>query len=184
MKRLMMDMDDVIVKGGLLYLINEYTGKNYVEEDFKDFYMQNIVPNKKDFFEFFLSRNMYDHCELAPYAYEVLEELNKELKLYIGTSYVFREIIGESGIILKQKYEYLLKTFPFLKPENLVFLVDKSVLNCEIRVDDLIRNLEGAETKILFTAFHNREIENAFLKEQGIERADDLLEVRRIVLKR
>ena len=36
--RLMIDMDDVLVEGGFLYLINEFLGTSYKESDFKDTY--------------------------------------------------------------------------------------------------------------------------------------------------
>ena len=54
-KTLMVDMDDVIVSEGFLYLINDFLGTNYTENDFNKFYMQNIIPKnfKSDFFEYF-----------------------------------------------------------------------------------------------------------------------------------
>ena len=183
-KRLMIDMDDVIVSGGLLYLINQYMGTHYTEDNFKNFYMQNIIPNKKDFFKYFLTKNMYDYCVLNENAYEVMEELNKIYKLYIGTSYIFPEIEKESGIILLHKYNYLIEKLPYLTPKNFVFLVDKSVLDCQIRIDDRTDNLDGAETKILYTAYHNKEMSNILLQEQGIERANNWLDVKKILIKK
>ena len=62
MQRLMIDMDDVIVKGGFLYLINQYLGTNYKEEDFKDYYMQDIIPPhlRDDFWDnYFFIKNFY-----------------------------------------------------------------------------------------------------------------------------
>ena len=183
MQKLMLDMDDVIVSGGFLYLINEYLGTHYTEEDFKNFYMQDIVPNKEDFFKFFLSRNMYDHCELNPNAYEVIKELNKQYQLCVGTSYLFPEIPKESGIVLVQKYNYLLEKLLFLTPKNFVFLVDKSFIYCENRVDDRLDNLSGANRKILYTAYHNKDISSHELYEQNVERADGWLDVKKLLLK-
>ena len=37
--------------------------------------------------------------------------------------------------------------------------MDKSVLNCTIKIDDSIKNLIGAERKLLYTAYHNKNIE-------------------------
>ncbi|MDD2409833.1 MAG: hypothetical protein PHD03_03850 [Bacilli bacterium] len=181
---LMIDMDDVIVKGGFLYLINQYLGTHYTEKDFKHFYMQDVIPDKQDFFRYFLTKNMYDYCEMNANAYKVIKELNDAFKIYIGTSYIFPEIPRESGIILVQKYNYLMDKLPFLTPNNFVFLVDKSVLNCEIRIDDKVDNLDGAERKLLYTAYHNRDISNKILQSQGIERAEDWLEVKKLLLKR
>lgn len=179
---LMVDMDDVIVKGGFLYLINEYLGTHYTEDDFKDFYMQNIIPDKQDFFKFFLTKNMYDYCELLEHSDEVLKKLYKVFKLYIVTSYLFPEIPKESGIVLLHKYNFLMEKLPFLSPKNFVFAVDKSVLNCKIRIDDRIDNLDGARKKILFTAYHNKDISNKVLRLQRIERAENWYEVEKMLL--
>ncbi len=111
--------------------------------------MQDVISDKQDFFQYFLTKNMYDYCEMNANAYEVIKELNEVFKIYIGTSYIFPEILRESGIVLVQKYNYLMDKLPFLTPKNFVFLVDKSVLNCEVRIDDRVNNIDGAETKIL-----------------------------------
>ena len=186
-KNLMLDMDDVIVSGGFLYLLNQFLGTEYKEADFKEFYMQNIIPRKyiKDFFEYFFKNNMYEHCYLNNNAYEVIKELNEKYNLIITTAYTFKEDIINSGIILKQKYDYLLKTFPFLEPENLIFATDKRYIYAHIRIDDNIKNLYGpnVERKILFTAYHNKNIKDERLKELGIERAEDFNHVKKLLLK-
>ena len=82
-----------------------------------------------------------------------------------------------------QKYNFLMNKLPFLTPENYVFLVDKSVLNCEIKIDDRIDNLSGAEAKILYSAYHNIDLSSESLKQQNIERADNWLDVKKLVLK-
>lgn len=182
LKSIMIDMDDVIVKGGFLYLINEYLNTNYVEEDFKDFYMQDVIPDKAEFFKFFLTRNLYDHSMIVENAYEVMKELNEQYKVYIGTSYVFPEIINESGVVLVNKYNYLMKMFPFFSPSNFVFLVDKSVLNCDIKIDDRVDNLVGAENKILFSAYHNKNISDEELNGMNITRADSWLDIKNMLI--
>lgn len=183
MKSIMIDMDDVIVEGGLLHLINEYSGTNYVESDFKDFYMQDIVPDKNEFFNFFITKNQYDYVHFLPDAYEVIEKLNKHYKIYIVTSYIFREIVEESGFILTQKYNYLIKNLPFLDPNNFVFTSAKSIINCDIKIDDRPSNLNNAEKKLLFTAYHNQTISDQELKSQDIMRVNDWKEVEKLLLK-
>ena len=72
----MVDLDEVITKGGMLYLINQFLGTEYKEEDFTDYYMQNVIPKEyqEDFWNYFFSKNLYDYCTIEPHAYEVLEE--------------------------------------------------------------------------------------------------------------
>lgn len=174
----MIDMDDVITTGGFLYLINEYLGTNYTMKDFKEFYMQEMIPDKKAFFEWFITQNMYDYCEMLPNAKEVIEELNKHYDVFIGTSYIFRDIAEQSSIILKQKCDYLQKELPFITPYQYIFLYDKSVLDVDIKIDDKEENLSNCKRKLLFSAWHNVKVSNAELNEKGIERVTGWLEIK------
>lgn len=180
-KRIMVDMDDVITTGGFLHLVNEYLKANYKEDDFESFYMQDVVPDKDEFFKWFKTYNMYDFCTLTSDVYEVLEELNKNYEIFIGTSYMIRDL-KDSSFLLPQKYEYLINKFPFLNPNNFIFLGNKSVLNCDIKIDDRIDNLDGAKTKILFTAWHNKNISKEELNNNGIKRADNWKEIENMLL--
>lgn len=174
----MVDMDDVICTNGFLYMINKFLGSNYTYDDFSDFYMQDIVPNKDEFFEWFMNQNMYDYCELMPNCYDVLRELNEEYELYIVTDYVWREISDKSGYIVEQKFNWLRDNLPFIKPQQYVFLVNKSILNMDIRIDDKINNLDGSDVKLLFSSYHNKNYSLDYLKSNGIERMNSWLEIR------
>ncbi len=179
---LMIDMDDVMVQGGFIALLNEYMGTNYVESDFKNFYMQDILPDKEAFFKWFKDKNIYEYCHIAPNAKEVIEELSKKYDLYIGTSYIYREIPEECGYILKQKHEFLVKEFPFIKPSQYIFLSNKALLQTDIKIDDRTDNLKNAKRKILFTAYHNEAISDEELEKMGIERAKDWLAIKEMLL--
>lgn len=179
---LMIDMDDVIVQGGFLALLNSYMGTNYTESDFKDFYMQDIVPDKRAFFDWFKDKNVYDYCYISPNCKEVIEELSKKYDVYIGTSYIYRDIPNECGYILEQKYNFLLKEFPFITTDKYIFITNKSLLQMDIKIDDRIDNLENAERKILFSAYHNETINDEYLKKMGIERAKDWLAIKEMLL--
>lgn len=171
--KIMVDMDDVIVNGGFLYLINKFLGTDYKENDFTEFYMQDVIPNKDDFFKFFLENNLYDHCELLPDAYDVLKELNEYYDIFIGTSYIYPEIHDKSGKVLLQKYDYLVEHLPFISPYKYIFTSDKNVLKFDIKIDDKCENLNGADTKLLFSAYHNLKISDEVLNSQGIERVNN-----------
>lgn len=176
-KKIMIDMDDVITHGGFLHLINEFLGTNYKIDDFNDFYMQDMLPDKDAFFSWFITQNQYDYCEMLPGAKEVIEELNKYYDVYIGTSYVFRDIPHESSVILKQKCDYLKKELPFITPFQYIFLYDKSLLNIDIKIDDKPDNLTNCERKILFNAWHNN-ISEEELNELGIEKVNNWYEIK------
>lgn len=179
---LMIDMDDVIVQGGFLKLLNEYMGTNYTENDFKDFYMQDIVPDKRAFFDWLKTKNVYEYCYIAPNCKEVIKELCQKYDVYIGTSYIYRDIPNECGYILEQKYNYLLQEFPFITTDKYIFITNKSLLQTDIKIDDRVDNLNNTKRKILFSAYHNREISDEELKEKGIERAKNWLDIKNMLL--
>lgn len=182
--RIMFDMDDVLVSGGFLYLINSYLGTHYTELDFKTYYMQDVVPDKEAFFEYFLQHNLYDYATVTEGATELLKELNEHHMVYIGTSYIIPEVVSKSGVLLDYKYQFLTRTFPFLDPNRFVFLGDKSVLQCDVKVDDKLSNLKNADTKILYTAYHNLDLADSVIEEYGAVRANDMQEVKRLILKK
>lgn len=157
-KRIMVDMDDCITTGGFLHLINKYLNTSYTEDDFEEFYMQNIIPDKDKFFKWFQNYNMYDYCTLIDDVYDVLEKLSKEYEIFIGTSYIIPEILNETSFLLPQKYDFLKKTFPFINPHNFIFLGNKSVLNCDIKIDDRIDNLDGLIQKYYLQHFTTKKL--------------------------
>jgi len=185
----MVDMDEVMTKGGFLYLINKFLGTSYIEDDFKDYYMQDAIPKEQeeDWWQFFFSENMYDYCELLPYCRYVLEELCKVYKICIGTDYVVPQKPRESKVLMDYKYDYLLDNFPFiLDHKNFAFIHDKSLLRNDFyfRIDDRMKHISyGAERKILFSAYHNQDISSDDLERKGIEWADDWLHIKRLLLK-
>lgn len=175
-KILLVDMDDVITVDGFLNMINEYANTNYTYDDFKTYYMQDILPDKEDFFKWFMDRNAYNYCRLNDDCYEVLEKLNNKYKLFIATAYIVRERPYDCGHILYQKHEYLKRKLPFIKPSQYVFINDKSILNADIRIDDNINNLTSGK-KLLFTAYHNKDMSDEELMEKGIIRVNGWKEV-------
>ena len=81
--------------------------------------------------------------------------LNKKYDVYIVTSYLWRDVIDISGKNLGYKYYYLKEKLPFIDPSKYIFTTNKNLLKFDIKLDDKIGNLEGAETKILFNSWHN-----------------------------
>ena len=180
-RSIMVDMDEVITEGGFLYLINEYLGTNYTKEDVEGYYMQDLVPDKDEFFKYFISNNMYDYGILLPNVKDVLEELQKYYDIYIGTSYIIPELPRESSMILKYKHEFLYDNLPFIKPENYIFITNKSLLDCDIKIDDKLDNLKNAKIKLLFDSYHNKGLSDDYLKSVGVVRVHNWLEIKDIL---
>ena len=182
-KTIMVDMDEVITEGGFLHLINEFAGTNYTLDDVNSYYMQDLIPDKKAFFEFFITKNQYDYCRLIPNAQEVLKDLQNYYDIYIGTAYIIREDPRESGIILWHKHNYLCDNLPFISPENYIFINNKSLLNCDIKIDDRLENLKNAKVKLLFTAYHNKDLTGEYLQSLGVVRVNNWLEIKEVLMK-
>ncbi len=70
----------------------------------------------------------------------------------------------------------------FIEPRNYIFTADKSIINCDIKIDDKIKNIEGASIKLLFTAWHNKELNNEKLKKDNIIRVNNWKEIYEILL--
>lgn len=182
MKTIMVDMDDVLTYGNFSKILEDYLGYKLDYDNIKTYYLQDILGDKKtDFFSKFKDMNMYANATLLPDCYEVLKELSKFYKIYICTDYIWKEIIEYAGNNLKNKYNFLYEKLDFLNPRNYIFAADKSIVNCDIKIDDKVSNIEGAETKLLFTAWHNKDLSDKELKERGIIRVNNWKEIKEVL---
>jgi len=183
MKTIMIDMDDVITCDNFIKIVSDYLGYEVKYDDIKTYYIQDVLgEKKKEFFEKFKDMNLYEKAELEPGCYEVIKALSEKYEVYICTDYLWREIIEFSGNTLKNKYEFLYKIFDFLNPRNFIFTGDKSIINCDIKIDDKIDNLKGAKLKLLYTAYHNKCYDEEMLKEEKICRINNWDEIKNILL--
>ncbi len=177
-------MDYVITNGNLASILEEFLDYKIDYSSEYGYYLQDLLKDKKDaFFEYFKTVDMYENAPLLDNCYEVLEALSKYYEIYICTDYIWRDIVPDCGHILDTKYKYLYKMLPFIKPSNYVFTSSKNIIDCDIKIDDKITNLSGAEMKLLFTAYHNRNIGNKELEEQNVIRADNWLAIKDILLR-
>lgn len=185
MKKIAIDMDDVICDGGYLYLVNQFLNTNYTLKDVKGYYIQDLIPEEKkeEWKIYYTKHNLYDYVNFLENAYEVMEKLSKHYELYVLTAYVHRDVPEFSGEILKQKYDWLYQNLPFISPDRYIFTTDKSLIQCDVRIDDKLSNLTGnAETKILFTSYHNQEYTKEELEKLGVIRANNWLEIQGVLL--
>ena len=185
MKRLLIVMDDVICENGFIRMINEFLGTKYKSEDANSYYVNDLIPKDKfeEWVKFFEEKNVYDYVNIVKDAPEVIEKLNKFYDIYIITAYIFRDKPEISGNQLKNKFDYLAKNFPFIAPKKFIFLSDKELVDADIRIDDSVDKLKGkAEMKLLFTAYHNKNIADDELKEKKLTRVNSWKEIEKILL--
>ncbi len=183
MKTLMVDMDHVITNGRYFDYICEFLGENLELEKQQTYYLQDLVSHQKEeFWEWVKEKNFYEKAPLYQDCYSVLEKLNQKYELYIVTAYLWTDVIDLSGENLKNKYYYLRKMLPFIKPKQYIFTTNKKMIPFDIKVDDRVDNLEQASTKILFSAWHNKKLTEKELKEKGIIRVNDWKEIEELLL--
>lgn len=157
MKKIMIDMDNVITDTDFLDIINNFLKTNHKLEEQETYYLQNLIKDqKKEFWTFAQDKNFYENSPLFKDCYEVLEKLNAKYEIYIVTSYLWKDEIDVSGKNLMNKYNYLRERLPFIKPEQYIFTTNKDIILADIKIDDRLKNLSGATTKILFNAWHNK----------------------------
>lgn len=182
MKRLLIDMDNCITDPLILEYINEFQNTEYKLEDQKDFYLQNLVDDKNGFLKFLSTRNLYKNISLKDHCFEVLKELNEIYDIYIVTSYIWKdEKTDISGKNLSNKYEYLKEKLPFIPPEKYVFTTNKNIIDADIGTDDRLTNIKHLDKKILFDAWHNRNISDQELKNIGAVRVCTWLDILNIL---
>ena len=58
---------------------------------------------------------------------------------------------------------------------------NKTLVNADVRIDDRIDNLPKGSKNILFTAYHNKEISDEVLLDRGAVRANNWMEVVKII---
>jgi 5'(3')-deoxyribonucleotidase len=123
------------------------------------------------------------NAALADNCFETMNKLNNKYQVYICTTYIWSEIVKDCGDILKYKYDFLYKELPFINPNKYIFATNKKLINCDVKIDDKLENLEGASIKLLFTAYHNKNLSDDYLRELGVIRVNNWIDVNNILLK-
>lgn len=182
----MIDLDDTIVEGGYLEVLNKYMGTNYTYSDTEDYFVESLLPEDKvdDYLEYFYNNvNVYDYVTIKPRAIEVIEKLSKRYEIYICSAYLDKRVPEKSGVVTNTKHMYLMKILPFLNPKNFIFTSRKDLIDADIKIDDKVSNLKGlGKLKLLMDGYHNQKYTDKELKEKGIRRVKNWDEIEKILL--
>ena len=174
-KKLLIDVDDVICLNVFLPLVNEFLGTSYKLDDFSDYFIDEVAIPKEKFDEFnrFISKkNKYKNAVLLPYAYDTVKKLNDVYDVYILSSCINPFDIETSGNGFLDKYNFLIDKLPFLDPNHFIFTSSKDLVDGDIIIDDRLDNLKRKKgLKILFPAYHNKNMSDDELKKNGVIRA-------------
>ena len=185
-KVLILDVDDVLVECCMVYQMNRFLGTNYKVGDFKGYFMQDIVDCPKqraELINYCLTSEMYLDVPSMPDAERIVERLNEKYDLYICTDPFGRDWGERFGWKIEQTYRMLKERFPYIRTRQLILAQNKRLLKADVFIDDRPMNLEGdIKTKLLFSAWHNKEHSQEELEKAGITRVDNWKEIEKILL--
>lgn len=185
-KKILIDVDEVLCQSSFLDEINKFLDTKYSLDDFSEYYIDDVLgtdENKQKFYGIIKDKDLYQNAKIYDGAVESLKKLNEKYDIYICSACVMFCMQKESGIYFKHKYDFLIKNFSFLNSDNFIFTSSKNIFKADVQIDDRLKNLEGSvNKKILFTAYHNKNISDNELKEKGIIRVDNWNEITKILL--
>ena len=186
-KSIMIDMDEVIVRGRFSDYLVEFLG----DVKFDNLHTQNrqdlIKGREEEFKKIYKYKNLYkyedgNYIEPLPNCVRVIERLNEQYDVYIATAFIWNEDVIDAASNLKNKYEYLHYWFPFIDTNKYRFIGDKTQIHFDIGIDDRIFNLNNCEKKLLFSEFRNKYLTIDELNKNGVKRVDNWLEVEKDLL--
>lgn len=185
MKRLLVDLDDVLAIDHYLSRLNDFLGTNYTYNDINSYYVEDVLTKEQliKYREYAKTHDVYNYAEIAKYSREALMELMIEYEIYICSSFYSEMDKKIFPYSLPAKCDFLMKNYPFLTSKNFMFLNDKSMLDVDVRIDDKLENLKGNGIKLLYSAYHNKDISDLTLRDENIIRVDNWIEIKNKLLK-
>lgn len=83
MKKLIIDMDDVLCKNGFKNLVNDFLKTNYKAEDANSYFVNDLIPEEKrdEWIEFFKHKNVYDYVDIEDDVQNVIKKLNNKYQV-------------------------------------------------------------------------------------------------------
>ena len=184
-KKMLVDLDYVICIPGFLKILNDFCNTNYIEDDFTEYIIDDVIgPEEKiqEFYEYYLLQDGYKDAVFIKDAKEVLEKLSAKYDIYICSACVMFGAERKSAKLFKDKFEYLMRELNFIDPGKIIFTNSKNIFEADVQIDDRVPNLQGnVKKKILFTAYHNKNINDLELRKQNILRANSWIEVEKIL---
>lgn len=180
MKKILIDIDEVICNTNFVNILNEFKNTNYKLEDFKNYYIDDVLEDdeRERFYDFYLAHDVYENADLIDNSIESIKKLAEKYDVYLYSACVMFNRERQSGKLFADKYNFIMRELPFIKPSNVIFTSTKNMFVGDIQIDDKLKNLLGpTKTKLLFTAYHNKEISEQELKENNVYRVNNWNEI-------
>ena len=152
MKRLIVDMDDVIADatGQFISLYERDFGIRVLRESLNHLEEGHGFPDREAILRYVIEPGFFRKMTPNENSQEVLERLNQKYALFIVSAAM------EFPLSLSEKQDWLREHFPFLTWKQIVFCGSKSIVHGDYMIDDLPHNLETFNgEKFIYTAPHN-----------------------------
>ncbi len=158
MKRIAIDMDDVLAKTTHVIIdrINDKVNKNFTYEEL----LQGGKEYKEEFYAHYLANNsflweprFFENIPVNEDAVEVVKKLAEQYEIFIVSA------ATEFPNSLKEKLTWMEMHFPFITWKHIVFCGHKYMIQADYLIDDHEKNLHSfTGTPLLYTAPHNLHI--------------------------
>jgi 5'(3')-deoxyribonucleotidase len=150
-KRIAIDMDEVIadVMPKFEDLYERRFGRRIAKEEYwgKKIY---DLPGYERIRDHLYEKGFFADLPVMPDSQEVIKELLEDYDIFVVTAAM------EFRNSLEDKYDWLLRHFPFVSWKNFIFCGSKRAIRADYMIDDHARNLEHFKGfPILYTATHN-----------------------------
>ena len=136
----------------VLALYNSRTHKNIQLSDISVYNLSECLPpeDAEGIHALFETKELWDSLKPLPGSQQGLETLIKKgHRVYLATSTHYKNFAW--------KIEWIQRYFPFISSHNVIRIMDKSLLNCDVMIDDHLDNLAGNFCeRIVFDAPWNR----------------------------
>lgn len=187
-KTILVDVDDVICQDHYFYSVNEYlaiTGRPVIkslDDKWPYHYEKEIFKEECDlegFYTHFLSNDVYRGTKPVLGAVEALKVLNEKHDVYLVTATTRKR---ENAREFVDKFFWILNHLDFFDPRKIIMINHKHLLKGDVIIDDRLKNLKGdISTKILFTAYHNKNVTKSELEIIGAVRVSGWEEILKIL---
>lgn len=188
MKKILIDIDEVICDNVYIKCINRLLGTNKKPEECNEYHAEdNFDISQEKIREYHMQlgkENPYKFAVIFKDCKDVIEQLNSKYEVYICSAVVLKENIMASRDYYKYKFNFLIENFPFLDPNKFIFTTNKTIIQADIIIDDKPSNLINSitKTKYIYTAQHNKNLTDKELKKFGIKRVNNWKEIKGILL--
>lgn len=172
MKRIAIDMDEVIADfhSKILQTWNSHFSQQLTADELNLFDLHREDPHTlKEIFNLVSDPDFFGDLAVIADSQRVIANLSTHYEIFITTAAM------EVPSSFNAKFRWLNTHFPSIKPSNIVFCGNKSIINADYMIDDNAVNFENfCGEGILFSAPHNRSV-NGYRRVESWQEIETLL---------